>query len=235
MLLASSILHSRISGKPTRGVMAMVCSGLFFFSLSSSVLAQQAPQETSSPSSSSQETVQQQDLPAPAPTYSFTVQPDEKLTAERPWSGEGGYSFWRATRQVIFDPTTYAPAIIAYQSTKLDWDTSQVFFRHGYVEGNPRFTVTGNPNDTPLPYGRGDRKILTDSLQIMGVSMTNNFFERTFEQMMIERFPNHPRLVKTLGWIERSAFASYWSYRMSANHFRQWKANERMANDLGLK
>lgn len=224
--MASSILHSRISGKPTRGVMAIVCSGLFFLSLSSSALAQEA----SAPAQNSS-----QDLPAPAPTYSFTAQQTDTLTADRPWSGERPWSFWRTTRQVIFDPTTYAPAIISYEATKLDWDTSQVFFRNGYVEGNPRFTVSGNPNDTPLSYGRGQRLILSDTLQILGGSMANNFLERTFEQMMLERFPDHPKLMKTIGWIERTAFASYWSYRLSANHFRQWKANERAAADLGLR
>ncbi len=206
--------------------MAIVCSGLFFLSLSSSALAQEASASAQNLS---------QDLQAPAPTYSFTVQQTESLTADRPWSGERPWSFWRTTRQVIFDPTTYAPAIISYEATKLDWDTSQVFFRNGYVEGNPRFTVSGNPNDTPLSYGRGQRLILSDTLQILGGSMANNFLERTFEQMMLERFPDHPKLMKTIGWIERSAFASYWSYRLSANHFRQWKANERTAADLGLR
>jgi hypothetical protein len=222
MLLVSSILHSRT--QVTRGVMATVCAALFIsLSMSSLAIAQE--------------------IPASQPTYSFTVQPadaaqqqrTDTLTADRPWSGERPWSFWRTTRQVIFDPTTYAPALISYESTKLDWDTSQVFFRNGYVEGNPRFTISGNPNDTPMSYRRGNRLILTDTLENLGGSLANNFLERTFEQMMIERFPNHPKLMKTLGWIERSAFASYWSYRLSANHFRQWQDNKRMAAELGLK
>jgi hypothetical protein len=165
----------------------------------------------------------------PAPSYSFTMQQDAPASSERPWS------FWRATRQVAFDPTTYAPAVISYVSTKLDWDTSQVFFRNGYVEGNPRYTISGSPNDTPLSYGRGDRKILTDTLQTLGGSMANNFLTRTIEQALIERYPDHPRLVHTIGWIERISFSSYWSYRLSASHFRQWKANERMAAANGLQ
>ena len=29
---------------------------------------------------------------------------------------------------VVFDPTTYAPAVIGYHSTMKDWNTSQPFF-----------------------------------------------------------------------------------------------------------
>jgi hypothetical protein len=42
-------------------------------------------------------------------------------------------------------------------------------------------------------------------------------------------------VVKTLGWIERSVFASYWSYRLSATHFRQWQTNKQQATALGLQ
>lgn len=171
----------------------------------------------------------QQQPVTPAPSFSFDAQTTPSSHAERPWS------FWRTTRQIVFDPTTYAPAVIAYESTKLDWDTSQVFFRNGYVEGNPRFTMDGTPNSAPLPYGRGDRKILVDSLQILGGSMANNFIERSFEQILLERYPDHPKLVKAMGWVERSVFASYWSYRLSATHFHQWQVNKSQAAALGLQ
>jgi hypothetical protein len=110
-----------------------------------------------------------------------------------------------------------------------------VFFRNGYVEGNGRFTIDGTPNSTPLSYGRGDRKIMMDTLQILGGSMAHNFIERSMEQVLLEKYPDHPKLVKTLGWIERSAFASYWSYRLSSAHFRQWKWNQQQAAALGLQ
>jgi hypothetical protein len=202
----------------------MVCSAFVSLSLvsfSSVALAQQQDQ-------------QQQSTEPPTPMFSFTAQPSEQTTrvsssSERPWS------FWRTTRQIALDPTTYAPALISYEGTKLDWDTSQVFFRNGYVEGNPRFTIDGTPNSTPMAYGRGDRKIMMDTLQILGGSMAHNFIERSMEQVLLEKYPDHPRLVKTLGWIERSAFASYWSYRLSAAHFRQWKWNQQQAAALGLQ
>jgi hypothetical protein len=212
MLLASSILHSQ------RAVRAMLCTVFVSLSLSSVAVAQ----ETTTP----------QDQP-PTPMFSFTAQPSEQTTrvstSERPWS------FWRTTKQIVLDPTTYAPAAISYGSTKLDWDTSQVFFRNGYVEGNGRFTIDGTPNSTPLSYGRGDRKIMMDTLQILGGSMAHNFIERSMEQVLLEKYPDHPKLVKTLGWIERSAFASYWSYRLSSAHFRQWKWNQQQAAALGLQ
>lgn len=211
---------------------SMLCTAIVTLSLSSistsTLFAQQIAQEPQ------QEEQQQQ--PTFAPTFSFDAKKDTTDTqartetrSERPWS------FWRTTKQIVLDPTTYAPAIFSYESTKLDWDTSQVFFRNGYVEGNPRYTTSGLPNDTPLPYGRGDRKIMVDTLQNLGGSMAHNFVERSMEQLLLERYPDHPKLVKTIGWIERSVFASYWSYRLSATHFRQWKWNEQQAAALGLK
>jgi hypothetical protein len=35
-----------------------------------------------------------------------------------------------------------------------------------------------------------------------------------------------------LGWIERTAFASYFSYVLSEQHFRQWQKNEAMARQI---
>jgi len=199
---------------------SMLCTAIVTISLSSVATSTLFAQEIT------------QEQP-PSPTFSFSspteAQPQQESRSERPWS------FWRTTKQIALDPTTYAPAIISYEATKLDWDTSQVFFRNGFVEANPRFTMDGTPNSAPMAYGRGDRKIMMDTLQILGGSMANNFIERSMESVLMERYPDHPKLVKTIGWIERSVFASYWSYRLSATHFRQWKWNERQAAALGLQ
>ncbi len=238
--MASSILHSHT--QPTRGATVMVCVAIVSLTLSplslSSAFAQE-PQTSSALTLTTAQTVSQDNAPsapqgvvfaqAQAPSLTFDRQQDPPASSERPWS------FWRATRQVAFDPTTYAPAVTSYVATKLDWDTSQVFFRNGYVEGNPRFTISGNPNDVPLSYRMGQRKILSDTLTTLGGSMANNFITRTIEQALLERYPDHPRLVHTIGWIERVGFSGYWSYRLSATHFRQWKANERMAAQNGLQ
>src|SRR5881628_1285044 len=58
-------------------------------------------------------------------------------------------------KRVVFDPTTYAPALIAYGATIHDWNTSQPLFRNGFVEHNPRFTLSGRSDDVALGYAAG--------------------------------------------------------------------------------
>jgi hypothetical protein len=43
-------------------------------------------------------------------------------------------------KSVALDPTTYAPAGLSYESSRMDWTTSYVFFQHGWLERNPRYT-----------------------------------------------------------------------------------------------
>ena len=66
-------------------------------------------------------------------------------------------------KSVLFDPTSYVPAIVAWESTRLDWQSSQVFFQHGFLEQNPRFTVSGRANDSAVGYAAGNRLIVTDA------------------------------------------------------------------------
>jgi hypothetical protein len=138
-------------------------------------------------------------------------------------------------KRVIFDPTTYAPAIIAYDATMREWNTSQPFFRAGYMVHNERFTLTGRPNDVPMSYGDGQRRILTDALMNLQMSVVNNVADQLFERMLMTSFPEHRKLVRTLGWIERVTFASYMSYQLSAQHYRQAAWNAERAQQLGLR
>jgi hypothetical protein len=138
-------------------------------------------------------------------------------------------------KHVTLDPTTYAPAVAGWTSTRLDWRSSQAFFEHGWVEGNSRFTVSGRGNDIAIGYAAGNRQILVDALGILQLSAVNNVSERVLERWLMPRFPNHRKLLAAIGWIERSALASYWSYRLSAGHLRQWRRNERLARQLGYK
>jgi hypothetical protein len=138
-------------------------------------------------------------------------------------------------KRVIFDPTTYAPAIIAYDATMRDWNTSQPFFRNGFMEHNQRFTLTGRPNDVPMSYGDGQRRILTDALVNLQMSVVNNVADQLFERMLITRFPEHRKLVRTLGWVERVTFGSYMSYQLSAQHYRQATMNAQRAQQMGLR
>jgi hypothetical protein len=138
-------------------------------------------------------------------------------------------------KHVVLDPTTYAPAIIGYDSTMRDWNSSQLFFQHGFVEHNAQFTVSGLPNDRAVNYSVGKQMILRDFFTNLEVSAVNNITDSIFERALIERYPNHHKLVRAVGWVEKSVVASYLSYRLSATHYQQWQQNERMAQQLGLK
>ena len=138
-------------------------------------------------------------------------------------------------KRVVFDPTTYAPAVIAYDGTMRDWNTSQPFFRHGYYERNERFTLSGLPNDRPVSYEVGQRRILNDAFVTLEMSLINNVSSQVFERILIDRFPQRRKLVRTLGWIERSAFASFMAYHLSSQHYRQAAANQAYAQQMGFR
>ena len=143
--------------------------------------------------------------------------------------------FWDVTKSVVLDPTTYAPATIAYTSLKMDWDSSQVLFRNGWVEQNHRFTVTGRPNSKPISFDDGNRKIRQMALLHLQESVINNVATNVFERVLSSKYPEHRKLFKTLSWIERIAFSSYVSYLASANHFRQAQRNRELAVQYGYR
>jgi hypothetical protein len=136
--------------------------------------------------------------------------------------------------ELLRDPTTYVPAGLLYTSMRLDWSSSQPFFQNGFVEDNARYTVSGNPKDRPLGYGEGNTQILKDSLAVLPASFVNNALTHMMERRLSDRYPEHRKLWKALSWVERVAFASYVSYRLSAPHFRQWQKNERLARQYGF-
>ena len=143
--------------------------------------------------------------------------------------------FGDTLKRVLLDPTTYAPAAISYDATMRDWNTSQPFFRNTDFERNERFTISGLPNDRPVSYEAGRRLILSDALVTLQMSLANNVADQLFERALVDRFPNHRKLVRMLGWIERGAFASYMSYYLSAKHYRQAGANELSARQMGFQ
>jgi hypothetical protein len=143
--------------------------------------------------------------------------------------------FGDTVKRVLLDPTTYAPAAIAYDATMRDWNTSQPLFTHGYVEHNERFTLTGRPNDVPVSYVVGRNRILSDAMMNLELSVVNNVATSLVERALIDRFPEHPRLVRTLGWIERIGFSSGVAYYLSAQHYRQAGINEAQARQMGIR
>jgi hypothetical protein len=149
-------------------------------------------------------------------------------------SDRGGSLIGRVAKGVLLDPTTYTPAVLSYEGMRLDWDSSQVFFQHGFIEQNGRFTMSGLPNDRPLGYRAGNRQILSIALDNLQTSLVNNVSDRIFEEWLLAKYPDHPKLVKTLGWVERIGFASYLSYLRAGPHFTQWQQNQRLAAEMGM-
>ena len=138
---------------------------------------------------------------------------------------------WDVARAVLIDPTTFAPALISYEATQQDWKTSQIFFANGWLEQNALFTVSGRPNDRPVAYGEGVRRIRSEALTVLAYSAFNNAGAGVLERLFVERYPKRKRLIRTLSWVERIAFASVLTYRASAHHFRQASNNRRLARE----
>jgi hypothetical protein len=137
--------------------------------------------------------------------------------------------------RVVLDPTTYAPAALAYDATMRDWRTSQPFFQHGFYETNARFTVSGLPHDVAISYGAGQRIIRADALVSLRRSAVNNLAEQIFERVLVNKYPNHRKLVRAVGWAQRISFASFKAYRLSSTHYRQAGQNQRLARQLGFE
>ena len=138
-------------------------------------------------------------------------------------------------KKVVLDPTMYAPAAIAYDATVRDWNTSQPFFRNGFMEQNPHFTISGLPDDVPVSYSEGRRRILVDTVSNLGPSIFNNFTDRLLERALIARYPDHRKMVRTVSWIERLSFSVCMSYVLSAQHYRQAQSNTLLAQGLGYR
>jgi len=140
---------------------------------------------------------------------------------------------WDVSRAVLIDPTTYVPAVIAHEAMMRDWRTSQLLFAHGWREANPRYTVTGLPDDVPVSYDEGKDRIRGASLRVLEYSALNNAVAGVSERLLISKYPDHKKLIRTLSWVERIGYASFIAYRNSAVHFRQAEENQRLAREFG--
>jgi len=138
------------------------------------------------------------------------------------------------TKAVLFDPTTYAPATLSYTSQRMDWKTSQTLFNAGWVEHNARFTVSGRPDDKPISFAAGNKQIRRDALAHLQESVVNNLSTQIFERVLAQKYPEHRKLFKVLGWVERISFSGYVSYMASVNHFQQVQRNQEMARKFGI-
>lgn len=140
---------------------------------------------------------------------------------------------WNITKAVIFDPTTYAPTILAHTAMRMDWDTSQPFFRNGWNEVNPKFTLSGQSYSPPLSHAAGNRKIRQIAALYLFTSVAHNYAIRGTERMLIRRLPEHAKLVRIVGWTERIGFAAFLTYLALDGHLAQAQKNRRLARELG--
>jgi hypothetical protein len=138
-------------------------------------------------------------------------------------------------RSAVRDATSYTPALVKYGAMHLDWESSQIFFRHGFMERNPRYTVSGLANDLPIDRQAGRKRIAVDSLKVLAYSVPQDLAERAIERTLIRLFPAHRKVFVLAGRIGRVATSTYLSYAVSAVHFRQWQRNEQQARRLGYK
>jgi hypothetical protein len=140
---------------------------------------------------------------------------------------------WDVARAVLIDPTTYVPAIVSNEAMMRDWKTSQVLFAHGWHEANARFTITGLPQDVPVSYDEGRRRIHQISWKVFQYSALNNTAAGIAERLLIQKYPRRKTLIRTISWIERISYATVITYRNSAVHLRQAAENRRLAREFG--
>jgi hypothetical protein len=159
--------------------------------------------------------------------------PASALAQDPPQAVEPRSFAWDVARAALIDPTTYAPALISYEAIRQDWKTSQVLFANGWLEENPRFTVSGRANDVPIGYDEGASRIRRNALTILQYSAVNNVSARVVERLLVARYPHRKRLIRALSWAERIAFASLLTYNNSADHIRQASTNRRLAREYG--
>lgn len=136
-------------------------------------------------------------------------------------------------KSVALDPTTYAPALIYRAAMKADWKSSQPLFTHGYVELNKHFTVSGHARTAPLSYADGNAKINRMAMRLVLDSAVHNTASQTLERILLRAHPEHKKLIKVLGVVERAAVASYLTYSYSGRHFRQARANAQLLAAAG--
>lgn len=138
-------------------------------------------------------------------------------------------------KNVVLDPTTYAPGMILYGAMRLDWESSQIFFRHGFVEHNTDYTVSGVADTAAIGRRTGNRRIAGDAARVLQLSLAHNVAARILEHELTRRYPTHRKLFRVVGRIERIAAASFLSTALSAAHVRQWRRNVRLARELGYR
>ena len=96
--------------------------------------------------------------------------------------------------------------------------------------------TTWDQAPAPAQVGRRIVEVLFERrLPDTRASAVNNLTQNIVEHVLVERYPEHRKLWRTLGWVERVTFASYTSYRWSADYYRQARQNEQLARLYGYR
>jgi len=156
-------------------------------------------------------------------------------TAASAQTSEPSSSISRILKAVGRDPVTYTPVVMKFTAMSLDWESSQIFFRHGFVEHNERYTVSGRPDDVPISHAAGRRKLAMDSLTLLARTVPQSLAERATERLLVRVFPQHKKAMVVAGRAIRILGASYMSYTTSRANIRRWQRNERLAHQMGFK
>lgn len=149
--------------------------------------------------------------------------------ATAPVSAQDKLSFGQLTRQVLTDPTTWAPVALFWTAAEGDWNSSYNLFRSGkYIEKNPRFTLSGKSPDTPIGFWVGARKNAAFTAQELGWSVVSNAGIRVSERFLNKLYPRHQRFVTILGWTARITCAVILVKVDAGPHIVQWRRNNRL-------
>lgn len=137
-------------------------------------------------------------------------------------------------KDVFVNPTTYGSLGASLLGKGLDWDSSQIFFEHGHGETNPDYAVNG-PGSKAVSHAAGNRRLVVESFLNFGLSIGNNAVISATERLLLTKHPEHQKLVKTIGWIEKVVANGYIVYFSSYRNFKQWQINKNRAQQLGYK
>lgn len=106
-------------------------------------------------------------------------------------------------------------------------ETSQVLFARGWVEMNPRFTISGRPNDVPVAYGAGKRIIRREARSLLQNSAVNNLAEGIGERLLASLCA---QILGHLAAVVRRLLPARSSNELEASNFLK-----RMPNDVYIR
>lgn len=159
--------------------------------------------------------------------------PDAPVPPSPP-DAPSSHPVWKLLRDVAIDPTTYAPGLAKYLAGAADWKTSQPLFEHGWMEANPEFTASGEPNSAPKNYRDGMAVIRNGALKHVAIEAGNNALVDAVTRKLMDSHPDRATLIRALGWAEKIGLSGLESYWQGQPHYAQAQRNKALAKDHGF-